>query len=174
MYFLKVFVSVAFILSVFVHIIGRLSIPNDLLTNILYGGIFVPLILQKIWFGVWFRCQSILTACGYILLSAVFIFVAIVCINDALFLDMLWVKVMISMEKGIKNAIGELSAIILFFMVNNILFLFSLIYLWNHKYFKRKHRLLHVLFLFIQAVYLIIGIPLILWMGTYLWHDLGL
>lgn len=149
---------IKFLVSFVLYLSSIFWIGNFFLTaKILYTGIIIPLLYQKIWFGKISACLTDNSFMKNILWTLVFI-ISSVFAADVL----LWVKMLTDASEGGVNY--ESSC---FFMsaINRLMFYFACMYLWNVKFFQKcNDRLLNCLFRFIQTIYLLIALPTVLLM----------
>ena len=120
--------------------------------EVVYVGIIVPLLFQKIWFGYWINYSDYKNFCSNILFSIFFI------------LSSFGINIFLEMGGLINNAteIDLFTHILIIF--NRLLFFFAILYLWNSYLFENKNKILYYFFRFLQVFYAIIAIPIIILM----------
>ncbi len=143
--FVKSLLSLLLFLTVLIEPFAFVGIIEE----IVYIGIIVPLLFQKIWFGCWINYSDYKNFCVNILFSIFFIISSILGIN-------------VFLEMG--NLINNTTDNGLFTITNRLLFFFAIIYLWNNNFFEKKSKILYYLFRFLQIFYTIIAIPVIIMM----------
>lgn len=143
--FVKSLLSLLLFLTVLLEPFAFVGIIEE----IVYIGIIVPLLFQKIWFGYWINYSDYKNFWVNILFTIFFIISSIFGIN-------------VFLEMG--NLINNTTDHGLFTVVNRLLFFFAILYLWNNNFFEKKSKILYYLFRFLQIFYTIIAIPVIIMM----------
>jgi len=113
---------------------------------IFYVGLFIPIILQKIWFGYWFQYKADKKFWKNILFSFLFIIASVV------------VDIFIIMSGIIEKA----GYFIIPLGFCRVFFFFAIIYLWNHNRLKKQNIVIFNLFRFVKIIYILIAILIIL------------
>lgn len=120
--------------------------------EVVYVGIIVPLLFQKIWFGYWINYSDYKNFCFNILFSIFFI------------LSSFGINIFLEMGGLINNATEIDLFTLILIIFNRLLFFFTILYLWNSYLFENKNKILYYFFRFLQVFYTIIAIPIIILM----------
>lgn len=120
--------------------------------EVVYVGIIVPLLFQKIWFGYWINYSDYKNFCFNILFSIFFI------------LSSFGINIFLEMGGLINNATEIDLFTLILIIFNRLLFFFAILYLWNSYLFENKNKILYYFFRFLQVFYTIIAIPIIILM----------
>lgn len=146
MYFIKVLIS---ILLFFSSLVIPLVFGVRLMT-IFYIGIFIPILLQKIWFKHWLLNKTYKQIWKNILFSFFFIIASIISIDSFIMMAII-----------IEHSDNDMLNIALL-SFNRIIFFFAIIYLWNYELFKKKNMILAKIFKLTQITYTIVAVPIII------------
>lgn len=137
MYLIKVLVSIIlFISSLFLPLIIKAW------GSTFYVGFFIPIILQKMWFGNWFWHEIDKQFWKNLLFSCLFIIAS------------LWALDIFIIMAGIME---KTDYFIIPLTLNRIFFFFAIIYLWNYKSLKKQNIILSSIFRIIQIIYILIA-----------------
>ena len=133
---------------------------SNVLINTIYIGFIVPLLLQKVWFNVWwFRCRDDNSLYVDIFFTLVFISIS------------LWFFDIITLQSfhhpkydwfpsDTSQPFEYTWLRVLSLIPNKLFFLFAMVYLWNRRFIKKQNKYLNGLFLCIRAYYtLIFSLP---------------
>lgn len=152
MVFIRIFISVLLFLTVFIQPLAFVS----LMEKIVYVGIVIPILLQKIWFGCWINPKDKKSFWINILFSILFIVASVFAIDVFLMMkDFVQVY-----DFTDKNTLLN----IFLFMINRFLFFFAILYLWNDYSWGENHKILHYVFNTLRFFYTIVAVPVIIWL----------
>lgn len=152
MTFLKTLATVLLFLYSLAFPTGTIEVP----ATISCVGIFIPLLLQRMWFGNWFPHKENRELWKNILFSCLFI-------GASVFAADIFI-----MMAGVINKTGyDLKGLFLI-GINRALFFFAMIYLWNFEVLQNKNKIFLSLYRILKIAYTCIGGVIITWMAT-LW-----
>ena len=138
MYLVKILVSaILFVSSLFLPLVIKAW------GSMIYVGLFIPIILQKMWFGNWFWYEINKQFWKNVIFSFLFI------IGSVFALDIFIIM---------SGIIEKTDFFIIPLTLNRILFFFAIIYLWNHNRLKKQNIILSSIFRIIQVIYTLIAI----------------
>lgn len=138
MYLIKVLVSIILFIS-------SLLFPLVIKAwgSMIYVGFFIPIILQKMWFGKWFWHEIDKQFWKNLLYSCLFIIASLGALD--IFIIM-------------AGIIEKTDYFIIPLILNRIFFFFAIIYLWNYKLLKEQNIIFSSIFRIIQIIYTLIAI----------------
>ena len=148
--YFKSFISILLFLTVLIQLFTFVSTME----KIVYIGIIIPILLQRIWFGYWINYTNNKVFWINILFSILFIIASVFALD-----------IFIMMKDLVSSSeISQTSWLNVFLlMMNRCLYFFAVLYLWNSSSWMRDCKLLYYIFNILRAFYTIIAIPVILW-----------
>ena len=152
MVFFKSFVSIFLFLTVLIQPFAFVG----LMEKIVYVGIVIPILLQKIWFGRWINYKNNKNFWINILFSIFFIIAAVFATDVFLVMKILVSEPNYASENNLLDG--------LLFAVNRFLFFFAILYLWNGSSLKKDNKILRYIFNILRFLYTIVAISVIIWL----------
>lgn len=149
--FMQIILSVLLFIPSYFFLIGS----EDIFYKVVYVGIIMPALLQRIWFGISSLMELTKKA---ILHNLIF---SVIFIVSALVITELYIG-MVEFIRASEEQYASTISYVMWLSLSRILFLFAMLVLWNYKVLQHsKHFRILKVYKFIQYTYTLIFIPVV-------------